>query len=90
MSNLTADKIKGATAEITDIFELGTVLHDDVALTVLAALRECEKREKGCEYCTSRFDIATHQTNEAGLQAGTKKKADYCPMCGRKLERSDT
>ena len=58
--------------------------------TALACMRECAERREGCEYCTSRFDIVSHHTNEAGLQAGTKKRAVYCPMCGRKLERGDT
>ena len=52
----------------------------------IEALREAEARESGCEYCNSRFGIATHHTNEAGLQAGTKRNAKYCPNCGKQLE----
>lgn len=52
----------------------------------IPALCEKVEREKGCEYCNSRFGIATHHTNEAGLQAGTKRNAKYCPNCGRRLE----
>ncbi len=50
------------------------------------ALREQAERSKGCEYCNSRFGIATHHINGQLLQAGTKKIAIYCPMCGRRLE----
>lgn len=54
----------------------------------LAALREKleRERERGCEYCNSRFGIATHHINGALLQAGTKKIANYCPMCGAYLQ----
>ena len=52
----------------------------------LAALREKQERDKGCEYCNSRFGIATHHINGQLLQAGTKKIAIYCPMCGKRLE----
>lgn len=52
----------------------------------LTALREKAEREKGCEYCNTRFGIATHHINEAGLQAGTKRNAKYCPECSRRLE----
>ncbi len=50
------------------------------------ALRSEAERSKGCEYCNSRFGIASHHINEAGLQAGTKRVANYCPMCGKRLE----
>ena len=52
----------------------------------LAALREQAERSKGCKYCNSRFGIATHHINGQLLQAGTKKIAIYCPMCGKRLE----
>lgn len=61
-------------------------LHMCSAEIALAALREKAEREKGCEYCNSRFGIATHHINEAGLQAGTKRNAKHCPMCGKRLE----
>ena len=64
--------------------------HCELVEAAIACLRECAERREGCEYCTSRFNIVSHHTNEAGLQAGTKKRADFCPMCGRKLERGDT
>lgn len=59
-------------------------------LKALEALREKAEREKGCEYCNSRFGIATLYINEAGLQAGTRKSATYCPMCGRELKEEQT
>ena len=52
----------------------------------IEALREKAERDKGCRYCNSRFGIATHHINEAGLKAGTNKRAQFCPMCGRRLE----
>lgn len=52
----------------------------------LSALCEQAEREKGCEYCASRFGIATHHINGAGLQTGTNKIANFCPMCGKRLE----
>lgn len=52
----------------------------------LAALREQAEREKGCEYCNSRFAIATHYITESGMKAGTNKTANFCPMCGKRLE----
>lgn len=51
-----------------------------------AALREKQAREKGCEFCNSRFGIATHHVTDSGMQAGTNKNALLCPMCGRRLE----
>jgi uncharacterized Zn-finger protein len=50
------------------------------------ALREKAEREKGCEYCNSRFGIASHHVNQAGMQAGTNRNAKCCPECGRRLE----
>lgn len=58
----------------------------ELVKTALAALREKAKREKGCEYCNSRFSIATHHITESGLKAGTNKTANFCPMCGKRLE----
>lgn len=55
----------------------------DVAL---AALREKTERSKGCEYCLSRFGIAAHHVNQAGMQAGTKINANFCPVCGAFLQ----
>ena len=60
--------------------------HCDLVATALDVLREQAERSKGCEYCNSRFGIASHHINEAGVQAGTKTNANYCPMCGKKLE----
>lgn len=60
--------------------------HCDLVATALDALREQAERSKGCEYCNSRFGIASHHINEAGLQAGTKRVANYCPNCGKRLE----
>lgn len=54
--------------------------------TALTALREKAEREKGCEYCNSRFGIATHHITESGMKAGTNKTAIFCPMCGKELE----
>lgn len=53
----------------------------ELVKTALAALREKAECEKGCEYCNSRFGIAAHHINDAGLQAGTNKIAKFCPMC---------
>ena len=60
-------------------------LHMCSAETALAALREQAEREKGCEYCNSRFAIATHYITESGMKAGTNKTANFCPMCGKRL-----
>ena len=53
---------------------------------IVEMLREQAERDKGCEYCNSRFGIASHHINQAGLQAGTRRDAKYCPMCGKRLE----
>lgn len=58
----------------------------DVNGAIAQALREQAERENGCESCNSRFGIATHHINGALLQAGTKRIANYCPMCGKRLE----
>ena len=55
----------------------------------MEALREQAERSKGCEYCNSRFGIASHHINEAGLQAGTKRVANYCPNCGAHMDGKD-
>ena len=55
----------------------------------ITALRS-ELDRVGCEYCNSRFGIASHHINEAGLQAGTKTNANFCPMCGKKLREDKT
>ena len=89
-NELTAERIEEAIEEIAESGVYGNQVHQETMETALAALRAEQERSKGCEYCTSRFDIASHHTNAAGLQAGTNKKATHCPMCGRKLERSDT
>lgn len=52
----------------------------------IAALREKAEREKGCEYCHSRFGIATHHITDSGMKAGTNKNVNFCPMCGKRLE----
>jgi predicted 3-demethylubiquinone-9 3-methyltransferase (glyoxalase superfamily) len=52
----------------------------------IAALREKAEREKGCGYCNSRFGIASHHVNQAGMQAGTNRNAKCCPECGKRLE----
>ena len=60
-----------------------TMLAFNVAME---ALHEQAEREKGCEYCNSRFAIATHHITESGMKAGTNKTANFCPMCGKRLE----
>lgn len=68
------------------IFEIGGDIEDmEACKTAITALQEKAERDKGCEYCNSRFGIATHHINNSGSQAGTNKIADYCPKCGRKL-----
>ena len=52
----------------------------------VAALREKAERDKGCEYCHSRFGIATHHITDSGMKAGTNKNVNFCPMCGKRLE----
>ena len=54
--------------------------------TALACLRECAERREGCEYCHSRFGIATHHITDSGMKAGTNKNVNFCPMCGKRLE----
>jgi uncharacterized protein with PIN domain len=63
--------------------ELPSSWHIELAL---AALREKAERERGCEYCNSRFGIASHHVNQAGMQAGTNRNAKCCPECGKRLE----
>lgn len=47
---------------------------------------EIAEREKGCEYCQSRFEIATHYITNTGMKAGTNKSVNFCPMCGKSLK----
>ncbi len=70
----------------TQDFHPSTLRAKAVNTMAIEALREKQEREKGCEYCNSRFGIASHHINQAGLQAGTRRDAKYCPMCGKRLE----
>ena len=77
------NEIERAIAEIIGTNYGESQCHRETMVLAAEALREQAEREKGCEYCNSQFGIASHHINEAGLQAGTKKIAIYCPMCGK-------
>lgn len=80
------NEIEMAIAEIVGSNYGETQCHRETMLFAAAALREKAERIRGCEYCNSRFGIASHHVNQAGMQAGTKRNAKYCPECGRRLE----
>ena len=55
----------------------------------IAALREQEQREQGCEYCNGLPDV---QREDFTMPNASKKdydivKINFCPMCGRKLTK---
>ena len=66
----------------------------------LACLRECAERREGCEFCKN-FDFSGASAKmDSGkyphihLAGGSYRyprdeQFDYCPKCGRKLERSE-
>ena len=73
----------------------------DVLDTTIAALREQEQREQGCEYCREYKSIVEENGDFISLDATTSKgvfleactcdvvleaKVPFCPMCGRKLK----
>ena len=64
---------------------------DDTCVLAVAAIREQEERERGCEYCNDCKSICNRDDDIriTGniLQIGTGRYIDinFCPMCGRRL-----
>ena len=80
------NEIERAVAEIVGSNYGECQCHRETMMLAADAIREKAEREKGCEFCNSRFGIASHHVNQAGMQAGAKRNAKYCPECGRRLE----
>lgn len=62
-----------------------------VLAETIAALREQEQREQGCEYCNG---LPDEQREDFTMPNASKKdydivKINFCPMCGRKLGGAD-
>ena len=54
----------------------------------LAALREKQEREDGCEYCQSENGQGTDiwHGNQLSVGYGVYRAIKFCPMCGKSLE----
>lgn len=57
----------------------------------IAALREKQAREKGCEYCNDpdteygAISFPRTETGEVDINKVEAVEAGFCPMCGREL-----
>jgi membrane protease subunit (stomatin/prohibitin family) len=90
-NELTAERIELAIKEIADVGMYGSQVHQETMETALAALREKQARESGCEYCincpekiTAKKERYSHAT-ETGI-AYDNIKVNFCPNCGTKME----
>lgn len=84
-TGLEPDEIRKMQSEL-DRLQAVLTEQKEHFVVALAALREKTERSKGCEYCLSRFGIAAHHVNQAGMQTGTKINANFCPVCGAFLQ----
>ena len=60
---------------------------DNACVLAVAAIREQEEREQGCEYCNG---LPFSQMEDFTMPNASKKDYDivtirYCPICGRRL-----
>lgn len=68
---------------------------DEASMMAVAALREREQLEQGCEYCNEGESICNRDEDirisgnilriDIGCYAYSSAKINFCPMCGRRL-----
>lgn len=66
--------------------------HCELVKAAIAALREKQARESGCDYCLTTWpnhagglsDI--WHGNQLSVGYGIYREINYCPMCGKRLE----
>lgn len=47
-----------------------------------------QRQRQGCDFCLQGKPIKAHLIHkESGCQLGFSKKANYCPICGKRLEK---